>query len=106
MHIFKDMAYALKKLHNKNLLCLGLKPSNVMYVEAHKCYVIGDCVLNEPTLRFLHNEEVKERESKFSEFKELGGKVEHNVCVFDGKYETDCEVTYPLNITNIIRRFT
>ena len=69
--------------------------------------MIGDCILNEPTLRFLHNEELKERQGKFSEFKELEGKFEHNVCVFDGKYETDCEVTKPqMNLSLFIRLCT
>ena len=31
------------------------------------------------------------------EFEELHGKKEHNVCIFDGNYETECEVRIPIN---------
>lgn len=30
------------------------------------------------------------------EFEELHGKKEHNVCIFDGNYDTECEVSSAL----------
>jgi hypothetical protein len=59
--------------------------------------LLGDCVINDVSLRYLHNEELEERQFRMEEFEELHGKKEHNVCIFDGNYETECEVIIPIN---------
>jgi hypothetical protein len=51
-------------------------------------------VINDVGLRFLHNEDLEERALRMDEFEELHGKKEHNVCIFDGNYETECEVIH------------
>lgn len=55
-------------------------------------HFLGDCVINDVSLRHLHNEELEERTLRMEDFEELHGKKEHNVCIFDGNYETECEV--------------
>jgi serine/threonine protein kinase len=59
--IFKDLVYSVKKLHTKNLLYLALKPKNIFLDKKNQSYLLGDCVINDASLRKLHLGERLER---------------------------------------------
>ena len=86
--LIKDICHAISGIHDKNLLYLGLKPENIMFSEAQGKYYIGDPIFNSVSLKLLEHKRLGKEKQKFEDFPELKGKKEHNVCIFDGGFDT------------------
>lgn len=78
--------------------CLNMAlTSSVGLTVRFKPYFLGDTIINEVSLRLLHKEDDEEKRKFLDDFDQLRGKKEHNICIFDKNYKTECQVIIPAN---------
>lgn len=91
--IFSDLCHCVKSVHEKNLLFLALNPKNILY-RSDGVYLMNDAIFNKVCMKVVKVKEVKVMQKRLDKFPEFAGKKEHNICIFDGTYDTKTEVSH------------